>query len=72
MTAKDHYELLGVPSTASADEIRNAYQERANRYATQMNAASRDFDYHRQQLEKAYEVLINPLERSEYDKSIAK
>jgi len=70
MNDKNYYELLGITRSASPDEIRAAYFDRVNRYAVQMNASSRDFDYHSQQVVKAYEVLCDPDRRADYDSTL--
>lgn len=70
MSNMNYYELLGITPIATPQEIRSAYFDRVNRYAMQMNASSRDFDYHRQQVVKAYQVLSDPEKRAEYDRTL--
>jgi curved DNA-binding protein CbpA len=66
----DHYEILGVPPTASAAEIRSAYARLArdkhpDRFTdpAQKKAAEREF----QDITTAFNALVNPKSRQEYD-----
>jgi curved DNA-binding protein CbpA len=66
----DHYEILGVPPTASAAEIRSAYARLArdkhpDRFTdpAQKKAAERVF----QDITTAFNALVNPKSRQEYD-----
>ena len=68
---KNHYELLGVKRTASAQDIRRAYRELSKLYhpdTTELSSeiATRKF----QALNEAYGVLSNPEERFVYDRQI--
>ncbi|MEM6254024.1 MAG: J domain-containing protein [Cyanobacteria bacterium P01_D01_bin.156] len=68
---KNHYELLGVKPTASAQEIRRAYRELSKLYhpdtTTLSDAiATRKF----QALNEAYGILSNPEQRLTYDHKI--
>ena len=59
------YALLGVGRTASNEEIRNAYKEKA-----MLNHPDRGGDpIIWQELQKAYDILSDPLRRNAYDKS---
>ncbi len=71
----DHYELLGVAPTASASEIRQAYLRLArdkhpDRYLdpAEKQRAQRLF----QDITTAFNTLLNPRSRQEYDESRAK
>lgn len=68
---KNHYELLGLKPTASAQEIRRAYRELSKLYHPDTTAlssaiATRKF----QALNEAYGVLSNPEQRITYDHKI--
>jgi hypothetical protein len=68
----DHYATLGLPQTATPDEIRNAFRQLAKKYHPDL--------YHEnikrlwacrkmQEINTAYEVLSNPVKREAYDKT---
>lgn len=68
---KNHYQLLGVKPTASAQDIRRAYRELSKLYhpdTTELSSevATRKF----QALNEAYGVLANPEQRLIYDEKI--
>jgi curved DNA-binding protein len=63
----DHYEVLGVPRTADAAEIQQAFRTLARRYHPDVNrdpAAEERF----KQINEAYSVLSDPDTRSRYDR----
>ncbi len=64
---KDYYATLGVPRTASADELKKAYRQLARKYhpdvATDKKGAENKF----KEINEAYEVLGDPENRKKYD-----
>lgn len=64
---KDYYEILGVPRTATDEEIKRAFRKLARKYhpdvATDKKAAEEKF----KEINEAYEVLGNPENRRRYD-----
>lgn len=68
---KNHYELLGVKPTASAQEIRRAYRELSKLYhpdTTDLSDAIATQKF--QALNEAYGTLSNPEQRMNYDHKI--
>lgn len=68
---KNHYELLGVKPTASAQEIRRAYRELSKLYhpdTTELSSAIATQKF--QALNEAYGTLSNPELRLSYDSKI--
>lgn len=76
LTLLDHYGVLGVSETSSADEIKTAYLRTIKRFHPD-RWHSRDSGVHRKRMEaifsratEAYEVLRRPETRLEYDRSL--
>ena len=63
---KDYYEILGVPRSASADEIRKAYRKLAKKYHPDVSK-EKDADVRYREINEAYEVLKDPDKRGRYD-----
>lgn len=64
---RDYYEVLGVPRTASQEEIQRAYRRLARRYHPDINkdpGAEEQF----KQIGEAYQVLSDPKTRARYDR----
>ena len=66
---RDYYEVLGVPRTASADEIKRAYRQLARKHHPDLQpAAERAKAAERfKEINEAHEVLSDPDKRSKYD-----
>lgn len=64
--AKDYYQILGVPKTASQDEIKRAYRKLAHEYHPDKNQAHADGTKFKE-INEAYQVLSNPQKRAQYD-----
>ena len=60
------YEFLGVPETATQDEIRTAYRKLARRLHPDANPQSPAAGVHFQDVTSAYELLTDPQRRRSY------
>lgn len=63
----DLYTILGLPRTASPSEIKRAYRRLARRHHPDVNPGDREADVRFQAILKAYETLIDPDLRRQYD-----
>lgn len=62
-----HYDVLGVPATASADEVRRAYHERARVLHPDRSGDARAM----QDVNEAWRVLRDARSRAAYDRTLA-
>jgi DnaJ-class molecular chaperone len=65
--ATDHYAALGVPRTASQEEVQKAYRKMARKYHPDMNPDDASAKKKFQEVQAAYEVLSDPEKRKRYD-----
>src|SRR3954469_17247071 len=65
--AKDYYATLGVPRTASPDEIQKAYRKLARKYHPDMNPDDATAKKKFQEVQSAFEVLSDGDKRKKYD-----
>jgi molecular chaperone DnaJ len=63
MASKDYYETLGVPKSATADEIKKAYRRLARKHHPDAGGSEEKF----KEVGEAYEVLSDPEKRGQYD-----
>ena len=64
----DFYSTLGVPKTASDDDIKKAYRKLAMTYHPDRNNGSREAEEKFKEITEAYDVLRDPNKRAMYDR----
>lgn len=67
MEFKDYYSILGVPKTASREEIRAAYRALARKYHPDVAEDKTTAEAKFKEINEAYEVLGDPAKRRQYD-----
>jgi molecular chaperone DnaJ len=65
----DFYAILGLPVDASEADIKRAYRRLSRRYHPGVNPGDRAAEEMFRQISEAYETLINPERREQYDAS---
>lgn len=66
-TLKNYYEILGVPRSATTDQIRTAYRKLLLKFHPDKNVGDTYFEEWSKKINEAFEVLKNPEVRAEYD-----
>jgi len=64
---RDYYEVLGVPKTANADEIKKAYRKMAIKYHPDKNSGDKEAEEKFKEAAEVYDVLSNDEKRQKYD-----
>ena len=67
MGKRDYYEILGVSKTATADEIKKAYRQKAIQYHPDKNPGDKASEEKFKEAAEAYEVLSDQQKRQRYD-----
>ncbi|HEV3146908.1 MAG TPA: DnaJ domain-containing protein, partial [Gemmataceae bacterium] len=65
---RDFYEILGVPRTASEDEITKAYRKLARQYHPDRNPGDKEAENKFKEIQNAYDILMDKTKRAQYDR----
>ncbi len=65
---RDYYEVLGVATDSSPEEIKRAYRKQAMKYHPDRNADDPEAENLFKETAEAYEVLSNAQKRATYDR----
>jgi molecular chaperone DnaJ len=68
MAKRDYYEILGVPRTASNDEIKKSYRRLAMKHHPDRNKGDADAEGKFKEAKEAYEILSDADKRAAYDR----
>lgn len=68
MLARDHYATLGVPPTASGEDIEEAFRHLSRRYHPGINPGDPHAAVVYERIQAAYDVLADPDRRARYDR----
>jgi DnaJ-class molecular chaperone len=66
---RDYYQVLGLPRTASADDIKKAFRRLARQYHPDLHTGSKKSEMEKKfkELNEAHEILSDPEKRKRYD-----
>lgn len=67
MSKRDYYEVLGVSKSASAEEIKKAYRQKAIQFHPDKNPGDKASEEKFKEAAEAYEILSNPEKKQRYD-----
>jgi molecular chaperone DnaJ len=67
MTQRDYYEILGVPRTASSEDLKGSFRRLARQYHPDVNKAP-DSEERFKEINEAYAVLSDDEKRAAYDR----
>jgi curved DNA-binding protein len=68
MMKKDYYEILGVPRTADAKEVKAAYRKLARKYHPDVNKGDKTAEERFKEVAEAFAVLSDKDKRAKYDR----
>ncbi len=67
VSGKDYYKILGVPKTATEEDIKKAYRKLARKHHPDLNAGDKKAEERFKDVQGAYDLLSDPAKRSKYD-----
>jgi molecular chaperone DnaJ len=67
MAHPDYYKILGVPRTASEEEVKKAYRKQARKFHPDLNPGNKDSEAKFKEVTEANDVLSDPEKRRNYD-----
>jgi DnaJ-class molecular chaperone len=67
MSKRDYYEVLGVPKSATAEEIKKAYRKKAIQFHPDKNPGDKASEEKFKEAAEAYEILSSQEKKQRYD-----
>ncbi|CAN1131095.1 Chaperone protein dnaJ 20, chloroplastic [Linum perenne] len=73
VTTDSFYDLLGIPTTGTSPEIKQAYRKLARKYHPDVSPPEKAEEHTKQflRVQEAYETLSDPVIRAQYDMELA-